>query len=109
MALMEYGAQWKKIRKTMGMFTSMTEVKKFSKPMELESTVMLHEYIQDPNNYFRYHARFTNWVVMTVAFDRRTEKDDKLVVSHGFILPTQNMILDQFTPVLAAMQPGHTR
>jgi hypothetical protein len=66
----------------MGMFTSMTEVKKFSEPMELESTVMLHEYLQEPDNYFQHHARFTNSVVMMVAFGRRTEKDDKLVVSH---------------------------
>ena len=86
MALMEYGPQWRKIRKTMGMFTSMTEVKKFSEPMELESTVMLHEYLQDPDNYFQHHARFTNSVVMMAAFGRRTEKDDKLVVSRRYFL-----------------------
>lgn len=83
MALMEYGPQWRKIRKTMGMFTSMTEVKKFSRLMEMESTVMLHEYLQDPENYFQHHARFTNSVVMMVAFGRRTEKDDKIVVSRS--------------------------
>jgi hypothetical protein len=80
MALMEYGPQWRKIRKAMGMFTSMTEVKKFSKEMESESTVMMHEYLHDPENYFQHHARFANSVVMTVGFGRRTAKGDKLVV-----------------------------
>lgn len=80
MALMEYGPRWRKIRKAMGMFTSMTEVKKFSKSMELESTVMMHEYLHDPENYFQHHARFANSVVMTVGFGRRTDKGDKLVV-----------------------------
>ena len=80
MALMEYGPRWRKLRKTMGMFTSMTEVKRFSGTMETESTVMMYEYLQDPSNYFQHHARFTNSVVMMVAFGRRTEKDDKLVV-----------------------------
>jgi Cytochrome P450 len=80
MALMEYGPQWRKLRKTMGMFTSMTEVKKFSKAMELESTVMMYEYLQDRDNCFEHHARFANSVVMTVGFGRRTEKGDKLVV-----------------------------
>lgn len=80
MALMEYGPQWRKIRKTMGMFTSMTEVKKFSGSMELESTVMMYEYLHDPENYYQHHSRFANAVVMTVGFGRRTEKGDKLVV-----------------------------
>jgi hypothetical protein len=80
MALMEYGPQWRKIRKTMGMFTSVTEMKKFGPSMEFESAQMMHEYLYDGGDYFAHHARFANSVVMTVCFGRRTEKGDKLVV-----------------------------
>lgn len=80
MALMEYGPQWRKIRKTMGMFTSVTEMKKFGPSMEFESAQMMHEYLHDGGDYFAHHARFANSVVMTVCFGRRTEKGDKLVV-----------------------------
>ena len=80
MALMEYGPRWRKLRKTLGMFASMTEVKKFFPIMELETTVMMHEYLHDPIPYHQHHARFANSVIMTVTFGRRTEKGDKLVV-----------------------------
>jgi hypothetical protein len=80
MALMQYGPQWRKIRKTMGMFTSVTEMKKFAPSMEMESAQMMHEYLHGGSDYFAHHARFANSVVMTVCFGRRTEKGDKLVV-----------------------------
>jgi hypothetical protein len=80
MALMEYGPKWRRLRKPLGMFTSVTEVKKFSPAMQLESTVMLHEYLQDPEHYYQHNARFSNSVVMSVCFGRRTEKGDELVV-----------------------------
>jgi hypothetical protein len=80
MALMEYGPKWRRLRKTMGMFTSMTEVRKFFPAMELESTVMMYEYLQEPENYFQHNSRFSNSVVMTVCFGKRTEKGDALVV-----------------------------
>src|SRR5271170_3646051 len=82
MALMEYGPRWRRLRKTMGMFTSMTEVRKFFPAMELESTVMMHEYLQESQNYFQHNSRFSNSVVMTVCFGKRTEKGDALMVLH---------------------------
>ena len=81
MALMEYGPRWRKLRKAMSVFNSFTEVRKFSPVMELESTVMLYEYLQDPENYHLHHMRFSNSVVMTVGFGRRTEKGDTFLVS----------------------------
>jgi hypothetical protein len=80
MALMEYGPKWRRLRKTMGMFTSMTEVKKFTPSMDLESTVMMYEYLKEPHLYYQHNARFSNSVVMSVCFGRRTEKGDELVV-----------------------------
>jgi len=80
MALMEYGPRWRKLRRTMGMFTSMTDVKKFAGSMDLESTVMVNDYLDDPDNAYQHHARFANSVVMTAGFGRRTQKGDKLVV-----------------------------
>jgi hypothetical protein len=106
MALMEYGPKWRRLRKPLGMFTSVTEVKKFSPAMELESTVMLHEYLNDPEKYFQHNARFSNSVVMSVCFGRRTEKGDELVVLSYRDLTNKNMILEQFTPVVKAMRPG---
>jgi hypothetical protein len=102
MALMEYGPQWRKIRKTMGMFTSMTEVKKFSGSMELESTVMMYEYLRDPENYYQHHARFANAVVMTVGFGRRTEKGDKLVVIYWI-----NVIVEPDFGTIYSRSRGH--
>jgi hypothetical protein len=85
MALMEYGPKWRRLRKTMGMFTSMTEVKKFSPAMDLESTVLMYDYLKDPDNYYKHNSRFSSSVVMSVCFGRRTEKGDQLVVllMHG--------------------------
>lgn len=80
MALMEYGPRWRKLRRTMGMFTSMTDVKKFAGSMDLESTVMVNDYLDDPDNSYQHHARFANSVVMTAGFGRRTQKGDQLVV-----------------------------
>lgn len=106
MALMEYGPKWRRLRKTMGMFTSMTEVKKFSPAMDLESTVMMYEYLKEPESYYQHNARFSNSVVMSVCFGRRTEKGDELVVRLAVSALTKNMILEQFTPVVKAMRPG---
>jgi hypothetical protein len=99
---MEYGPQWRKIRKTMGMFTSMTEVKKFSGSMEIESTVMMYEYLRDPENYYQHHARFANAVVMTVGFGRRTEKGDKLVVIYWI-----NVIVEPDFGTIYSRSRGH--
>lgn len=90
----------------MGMFTSMTEVKKFSPAMDLESTVMMYEYLKEPESYYQHNARFSNSVVMSVCFGRRTEKGDELVVRLVVAALTKNMILEQFTPVVKAMRPG---
>jgi cytochrome P450 len=81
MALMEYGPRWRKLRKTLGMFSSMTEVRKFFPILDLESTALMFEYLSDPDNYHHHNARFANSVIMTVCFGRRTKKGDKLVVS----------------------------
>jgi len=83
MALMEYGPQWRKLRRCMGMFTSMTDVKKFAPCMDLESTVMMNDYLEDPDNAYQHHARFANSVVMTAGFGKRTQKGDpSVVLSH---------------------------
>jgi hypothetical protein len=96
MALMEYGGKWRKLRKAMSMFNSPSEVKKFAKVQELESTVMCWEYLAEPEEYYLHNMRFSNSVVMTVCFGRRTEKGDVFLKE----------ILDQFGPVLKAMRPG---
>jgi len=104
---MEYGPQWRKLRRCMGMFGSMTDVKKFAPSMDLESTVMMKDYLDEPDNAYQHHARFANSVVMTAGFGRRTERGDALVVSSLPKSPLiKNKILAQFTPVLEAMQPG---
>src|SRR5271154_3727145 len=79
MALMEYDSRWRKLRKTLGIFASMTEVKKFLPILDLESTVLLHEYLHDPN-YHLHNARFANSIIMTVCFGKRTPKGDNLAV-----------------------------
>jgi len=48
--------------------------------MDLESTVMLYEYLLDPANYQLHHMWFWNSVVMTVGFGR-TEKEEKFLVN----------------------------
>ena len=96
MALMSYGDKWRKLRKAMSMFNSPSEVRKFGRIQELESTVMCWEYLMEPEGWYAHHMRFSNSVVMMVCFGRRTEKGD------GFL----KEILEQFAPVLKAMRPG---
>jgi hypothetical protein len=57
---------------------------------------MCWEYLYEPAEYHLHNMRFSNSVVMTVCFGRRTEKGDVFLKE----------ILDQFGPVLKAMRPG---
>jgi len=107
MALMEYGPRWRKLRKTLGMFASMTEVKKFFPIMDLESTTLMYEYLQQPEEYHLHNARFANSVIMTVCFGRRTERGDKLVVFCMFVPPL--IVENDFRAVLTRDQSNAAR
>jgi len=45
-----YGVYLTKILKATGLFNSMTEMKKLSHVIEMESDVMMYEYLHDPDH-----------------------------------------------------------
>lgn len=76
MLLMPYGERWRGIRKHLHQILNTRSKNPYKAVQELESTQLLHEYLESPDRWFESNERFANAVIMSVVFGRRAELGD---------------------------------
>ena len=108
---------WKRQRKIMHEILGPSKRKVFEPWQELETRVLLYEYLTRPDKWHKAHARFANSVIMNVVFGRRTRIDDPALfeinrVSEEFVqlLDPAGSLVDALpflarTPIPRVLQP----
>ncbi|TKX24249.1 cytochrome P450 monooxygenase-like protein 20 [Elsinoe australis] len=105
--LMPYGDLWRSERKIIHKILNSTQMSHFEPFQDVESRVMLLDYLQSPEGWFRAHGRYSNSVIMSFLFGKRSNSDDPHVMdlyktSEAFVqyLMPGKSIVDAF-PILA--------
>jgi hypothetical protein len=77
MVLMPHSERWRNQRKIMHSILNGRQAEsKFVPYQELESKLLVYDYLMDPENFHVSNQRFSNSVIMSVVFGRRAAIDD---------------------------------
>lgn len=94
--LMPYGEKWRKVRKIMHNIIGARQLNLYNSFQELESRHLLYNYLHSPERWFSANGRYSNSVIMSVVFGRRSDLDDPDVVE----------LFETIEEFLAQQQPG---
>ncbi|KAL1896135.1 hypothetical protein Sste5346_004877 [Sporothrix stenoceras] len=93
--LMPYSEQWRMLRKIMHQILSARSLDVFLPFQELESRNLCWDYLEQPDRWWSANARYSNSVIMSVVFGRRSMLDDPDVVE---LLETMELFLENQQP-----------
>ncbi|AEO60480.1 hypothetical protein MYCTH_2120504 [Thermothelomyces thermophilus ATCC 42464] len=114
MVLMEYGNQWRRIRKFFHAFLQLKAIKAYVPCLELESTSVMADLLDKPQLIFHHIRRYTNSVSTQLVYEFRTPRidDPKLLLMYDTMEKFGDVtgagaaaLLDVF-PVLRYLPPG---
>lgn len=78
--MMGYTDKWRNQRKIMhSILNGVQAEKKFVPFQNLESKQLVHDILHEPEDFHKAGQRFSNSVILSVAFGRRARKDDELL------------------------------
>ncbi|KAH7137038.1 cytochrome P450 [Dactylonectria estremocensis] len=79
--IMQHGERWRKLRRIMHQLLTAKHADTYKPYQDIESRKLLWDYLQKPNNFYIHGARFSNSVIMSVVFGRRTSMSEDMVKS----------------------------
>ena len=88
--LMPYNEQWRMMRRIMHQILSAGALDVFLPFQELESRNLCWDYLEKPDRWWSANARYSNSVIISVVFGRRSMLDDPDVVE---LLETMELFL----------------
>lgn len=74
--LMPYGDLWRAERKIVHQILNVSQKSIFEPYQDIESRALLYQYLHNPESWHIAHGRFSNSVIMSVVFGRRSKLDD---------------------------------
>lgn len=74
--LMPYGDLWRRERKIMHQILNVNQKAIFEPYQDLESRTLLFQYLKTPHLFGEAHARYSNSIIMSVVFGRRSKLED---------------------------------
>lgn len=77
---MEYGPEWRKIRKASHALLNSTAAINYQPIQDLESKQLLFDFLENPENFYEHNRRYSASVIMLVTYGHRLKNwDDPLV------------------------------
>ncbi|ETS85971.1 hypothetical protein PFICI_03996 [Pestalotiopsis fici W106-1] len=95
--LMPYGDLWRRERKIMHQILDSTQANVFGPFQDIESKILLYNYLKQPESWFISHGVFSGSVIMSVVFGQRAGADNRLQELLA--------VAEQFVPYL---EPGRS-
>ncbi|KAF4551379.1 Cytochrome P450-like protein 60 [Elsinoe fawcettii] len=115
--LMQYGDLWRSERKIIHKILNSTQMSHFEPFQDVESRVLLLEYLRFPETFYKANGRYSNSVIMSFLFGKRSDMNDPHVAdlyktSEAFVkylMPGASLV-DAFPflarmPYLKSLQP----
>lgn len=93
--LMPYNDHWRTIRKIMHQILSSRQQDVFMGFQDLESKNLCWDCLQNPDKWWSANGRFSNSVIMSVIFGRRSSSDDPDLIE---LFETQDLFLENQQP-----------
>lgn len=75
--LMPYGDDWRRQRKMMHRLLNVSQKATFRPFQDLESRALMFQLLDEPETWYLSLGRFSNSVIMSVIFGRRTDPTDQ--------------------------------
>ncbi|KIW99583.1 uncharacterized protein Z518_11322 [Rhinocladiella mackenziei CBS 650.93] len=94
--LQPYGDAWRQTRKIMHGILNRQNLPTYAPFQELESQVLLYDYLHVPEKWYAANQRFSNAVIMSVIFGKRMQLED----------PNITALFESAADFAEALQPG---
>ncbi|PNS18823.1 3-hydroxyphenylacetate 6-hydroxylase [Sphaceloma murrayae] len=93
---MQYNEKWRKLRKIMHGILNVRQIEVYKPYQDLESKQLLWDYLKNPDKWYTAAGRFSNSVIMSVIFGRRSVLGD----------PATQELFQTMEDFLMQTQPG---
>lgn len=98
MLLMPYGGLWRRERKIMHQILNSSQLRSFEHFQDNESTLLMADYVKEPEGWYLANGRFSNSIIMSFLFGKPTELGD----------PRMAQLLETSEEFVKYLAPGTT-